>query len=71
MNKNTFQLNPLLIVSFHRGEEPQRVCDPFIGLASSDPLEDVVLLSDRKTEVFVFKFNPKMIVNESIFLLTW
>ena len=30
---------------------PQRVSDPMVGLVSCDPLEDVILLSDRKTEV--------------------
>ena len=36
------------------GEGQQRVSDPFIGLASCDPLEDLLLLLDRKTEVRIF-----------------
>lgn len=50
---NAFSLFTQTLPDLHHvwGEEPQRVCDPFIGLASSDPLEDIVLLSDRKTEV--------------------
>jgi hypothetical protein len=36
------------------GEEMQRISDPFIGLASCDPLEDVVLFSSRNVEVTLF-----------------
>eukprot|EP01038_Epipyxis_sp_PR26KG_P006578 gene6578-9044_t len=32
---------------------PQRVADPFIGLGACDPLEDLVLFMDRKTEFAV------------------
>lgn len=30
---------------------PQRICDPVIGLVSTDPLEDTILLTERRTEV--------------------
>jgi myosin-1 len=30
---------------------PQRISDPMIGLISTDPLEDTILLTGRKTEV--------------------
>lgn len=33
---------------------PQRIGDPVIGLVSCDPLEDIVILTARKTEVSMF-----------------
>lgn len=32
-------------------EEPQRIGDPHIGLVSMDPMEDIMLVTDKKTEV--------------------
>lgn len=34
---------------------PQRISDPVIGLISTDPFEDLLLLSDRKTEVRCYR----------------